>query len=186
CSDPLFPHARHAPAAGSSPAGQGGGQQARRKCRDANDLTAGWPSRAARGAAGSRQRSSGAGEGSRMKAVLLESHELAPEVRHFLFETPDVQQLHFKAGQFVSLSEVLRSSKFIRAYWVASLPAGNRFELCLNCVQDGIFSPHLFEMKPGDSVEMTAPLGFFTIRNPAREAVFVATGTGIAPFRPMV
>ncbi len=121
-----------------------------------------------------------------MKAVLLESHELAPEVRHFLFETPDVTQLHFKPGQFVSFSEMLRGKKIIRAYSVASLPAGNRFELCLNRVQEGIFSPHLFEMKPGDSVDMTAPLGFFVIRNPAKDAVFVATGTGIAPFRPMV
>ena len=121
-----------------------------------------------------------------MKAVLLESHELAPEVRHFLFETPDVAQLHFKPGQFVSLSEMLRGKKIIRAYSVASLPAGNRFELCLNRVQEGIFSPHLFEMKPGDSVEMTEPLGFFVIRNPTKDAVFVATGTGIAPFRPMV
>jgi ferredoxin-NADP reductase len=121
-----------------------------------------------------------------MKAVLLESYELAPEVRHFLFETPDVNELHFKPGQFVSLSEMLRGKKMIRAYSVASLPAGNRFELCLNRVQDGIFSPHLFELKPGDSVEMSAPLGFFVIRNPAKDAVFVATGTGIAPFRPMV
>jgi len=53
-------------------------------------------------------------------------------------------------------------------------------------VEEGIFSPHLFDMKPGDSVEMTPPLGFFVIRNPDRPAVFVATGTGIAPFRPMV
>src|SRR5260370_23125297 len=118
-----------------------------------------------------------------MKAVLLESHELAPEVRHFLFETPDVTQLHFKPGQFVSFSEMLRGKKIIRAYSVASLPAGNRFELCLNRVQEGIFSPHLFEMKPGDSVDMTAPLGFFVIRNANKDAVFVATGTGIAPFR---
>ncbi len=40
-------------------------------------------------------------------------------------------------------------------------------------------------MKPGDSIEMSAPLGFFTVRDPAREAVFIATGTGIAPFRAM-
>ena len=121
-----------------------------------------------------------------MRAVLLNSYELAPEVRHFYFETPDTKQLHFKAGQFVSLSEMLHGKKIIRAYSIASVPAENRFELCLNRVQDGNFSPHLFDMKPGESVEMTAPLGFFTIRNPAKDAVFVATGTGIAPFRPMV
>jgi NAD(P)H-flavin reductase len=40
-------------------------------------------------------------------------------------------------------------------------------------------------MKPGESVEMAPPLGFFILRNPAKSALFVATGTGIAPFRSM-
>ncbi len=119
-----------------------------------------------------------------MKATLLESHDLAPDVRHFLFEAP--QQLHFKAGQFISLSEMLAGKKIMRPYSIASLPAGNRFELCLNRVEEGLLSPHLFAMQPGDSVEMGAPLGFFVIRNPDKPAIFVATGTGIAPFRPMV
>ncbi|HMD50366.1 MAG TPA: FAD-binding oxidoreductase [Bryobacteraceae bacterium] len=120
-----------------------------------------------------------------MKAVLIESHDIAPLVRHFVFETPEVQQLHFKPGQFVSFNEVLEGKKIIRAYSIASMPNGNRFELCLNLVQEGIFSPFLFGLKPGDTVEMGAPLGFFVIRNPDREAVFIATGTGIAPFRAM-
>jgi len=121
-----------------------------------------------------------------MRAVLVESHEIAPLVRHFVFETPEVEQLHFKAGQFVSFNHVIGEKKIIRPYSIASLPHGNRFELCLNLVEDGIFSPFLFSMKPGDSVEMGAPLGFFVVRNPDREALFIATGTGIAPFRAMV
>jgi len=121
-----------------------------------------------------------------VKATLIETRDLAPEVRHFVFEIPEVQQLHFKAGQFVSFNAVLGGKKIIRPYSLASLPAGNRFDLCLNRVQEGIFSPFLFDMKPGDSVETSAPLGFFVIRNPAKDALFIATGTGIAPFRPMV
>ncbi len=121
-----------------------------------------------------------------MKATLVESYELAPEVRHFVFAVPGVEQLHFKAGQFVSFTEVLAGKKITRPYSIASRPDGNHFELCLNRVQEGIFSPWLFEMKPGDSVEMGAPLGFFVVRNPSKEAVFIATGTGIAPFRAMV
>jgi len=121
-----------------------------------------------------------------MRATLLETRELAPEVRHFLFEARDVPQLHFKPGQFVSFTELLSGKKITRPYSIASLPSGNRFELCLNRVEEGIFSPFLFQMQPGDSVDMSAPLGFFVIRNPHKPAVFVATGTGIAPFRPMV
>lgn len=120
-----------------------------------------------------------------MKAILMETYELAPEVRHFVFGVPEVEKLHFKAGQFVSFNEMLDGKKITRPYSIASLPDGNRFELCLNLVQEGIFSPYLFKMKPGDAVEMGAPLGFFVVRNPTKEAVFIATGTGIAPFRAM-
>ena len=120
-----------------------------------------------------------------MKAMLVEYHDIAPEVRHFVFEVPEIERLHFKPGQFVSFQHNLHGKQIIRPYSIASLPDGNRFELCLNLVHEGLFSPYLFEMKPGDSVEMGAPLGFFTIRNPAKEAVFIATGTGIAPFRAM-
>ena len=120
-----------------------------------------------------------------MQATLLESHELAPEVRHFVFEVPSVKELPFKSGQFVSFEAPVQGKNITRAYSIASRPDGNRFELCLNLVHEGSFSPHLFAMKPGDSVEMTPPLGFFTIRNPAKDALFIATGTGIAPFRSM-
>jgi CDP-4-dehydro-6-deoxyglucose reductase len=120
-----------------------------------------------------------------MRATLVESHEIAPEVRHFVFEVSEVERLSFKPGQFVSFKETIRDKEITRPYSIASLPDGNRFDLCLNLVRDGIFSPHLFAMQPGDSVEMSAPLGFFVIRNPARDVLLVATGTGIAPFRPM-
>ncbi len=120
-----------------------------------------------------------------MKATLVESHELAPEVRHFVFEVPEVKQLAFTPGQFVSFEESLRGKKITRAYSIASRPDRNRFELCLNLVHEGTFTPHLFAMKPGESVEMAPPLGFFVLRNPAKSALFVATGTGIAPFRSM-
>jgi ferredoxin-NADP reductase len=120
-----------------------------------------------------------------MKATLVESHELAPEVRHFVFEVPEIKNLPFQPGQFVSFEESLRGKKITRAYSIASRPDGNRFELCLNLVHEGTFSPHLFALKPGESVEMAPPLGFFVLRNPAKSALFVATGTGIAPFRSM-
>jgi len=120
-----------------------------------------------------------------MRATLLESHDLAPEVRHFVFEVSEVKDLPFKPGQFVSFEASLEGKNITRAYSIASRPDGNRFELCLNLVHEGSFSPHLFAMKPGDSVEMAPPLGYFTLRNPAKEALFIATGTGIAPFRSM-
>lgn len=121
-----------------------------------------------------------------LQARLIESREIAPEVRHFLFEVPEVEHLPYIAGQFVSFSNHFGEKKVTRAYSTASPPSGNRFELCLNRVQDGFFSPHLFSMKPGDVVDMKGPLGHFILRRPAHDSIFVATGTGIAPFRGML
>ena len=119
-----------------------------------------------------------------MQAKLIESVEIAPGVRHFVFEA--AQPLTFTPGQFVSVSGRVDGQLITRAYSLASAPSGNRFELCLNLVPDGVFSPHLFRMAPGDCVEIQPPLGMFVFREPLRNSLLVATGTGIAPFRSML
>ena len=73
-----------------------------------------------------------------------------------------------------------------RAYSIASPRGGNKFALCLNRVPEGIVSRWLFKLSPGDEVDLHEPLGYFTLRHPGRRAVFIATGTGIAPFRSML
>lgn len=121
-----------------------------------------------------------------MKAILRETFEIAPDVRHFIFDAPEEERFTFTPGQFVSLTETVRGEEITRAYSIASPPDGNRFELCLNRVTEGTFSPWLFRMKPGDSIFLPPPLGSFVLREPPREAVFIATGTGVAPFRSML
>jgi CDP-4-dehydro-6-deoxyglucose reductase len=121
-----------------------------------------------------------------MKATLLSTTDLAPGVRHFRFRALEVDVLTFVPGQFVSLKGHLNGSEYVRAYSIASEPDGNTFELCLNLVPGGIFSAHLFSLEPGAEIEFTPPLGYFTLRNRDRDAVMIATGTGIAPFRSML
>lgn len=118
-----------------------------------------------------------------MEALLVSSGDIAPEVRHFVFEAAGVERLEALPGQFVSFTGDVNGRLVTRAYSLAGLPQGNRFELCLNRVREGLLSPWLFELRPGDAVPMQGPLGYFTPRVPFRDAVLVATGTGIAPFR---
>jgi ferredoxin-NADP reductase len=117
---------------------------------------------------------------------LLSWKELAPEVHHLDFEVPGRQELAFTPGQFVSVLEKVGGKEITRAYSIASPRGGNQFALCLNRVPDGLLSSFLFTLHPGEEVEMHEPLGYFTLRHPGRHAVFVATGTGIAPFRSML
>jgi ferredoxin-NADP reductase len=118
-----------------------------------------------------------------MKAILIDLVDLAPGMRHFRFEVPEVDVLTFVPGQFVSLKSQLNGTEYTRAYSIASEVNGNQFDLCLNLVPAGVFSAHLFSLKPGAEVEFAPPLGYFTLRSRDHDTVMIATGTGIAPFR---
>lgn len=109
--------------------------------------------------------------------------ELAPEVHQLDFEVPGITDLKFTPGQFVSVVEDMGGKEKTRAYSIASPRDGNRFSLCLNRVPEGEVSNYLFGLQNGDEVLINEPLGYFTLRHPGRRIVFVATGTGIAPFR---
>lgn len=121
-----------------------------------------------------------------MQARLIQSTEIAPAVRHFVFDVPGIDSFPFQPGQFVSLSADINGKNITRAYSLAGVPDKNRFEICLNLVEDGSFSPHLFALQPGDTVHLAGPLGYFVWRNPVADSILVATGTGITPFRGML
>jgi CDP-4-dehydro-6-deoxyglucose reductase len=118
-------------------------------------------------------------------AILRGWTSLAPEVRDFEFEAAGVERFSFTPGQFVSFSAGIGGRRITRAYSIASPPDGNRFHLCLNRVQDGLFSSFLFQTGAGTRIDMQGPLGTFTIRDRTADMIFVATGTGVAPFRSM-
>ncbi|MBK9169188.1 MAG: oxidoreductase [Bryobacterales bacterium] len=121
-----------------------------------------------------------------MLARLIETRDLAAQVRHFVFEIPELEEFAFTPGQFVSCVAQVDGAPVTRAYSIAAPPSGNRFELCLNRVPEGMFSPYLFDLEPGHTIEVKGPVGTFVWRDPPSDAVLVATGTGIAPFRAML
>jgi ferredoxin-NADP reductase len=124
-----------------------------------------------------------------LKARLIQSREIAPNTRHFEFEAPEWKAA-FVPGQFLSVTAAIRDDDITRAYSIASPPDTNpdtnRFAFCANLVQDGHLSPLLFSLSPGDEIDFKGPYGAFILRRPVSDSIFVATGTGIAPFRSML
>jgi len=53
-------------------------------------------------------------------------------------------------------------------------------------VPGGALTPFLSTLEPGSEIAFSGPRGHFTFRPSDRPAVFVATGTGVAPFAAMV
>ena len=101
---------------------------------------------------------------------------------HLEFAIDEVPHFDFVPGQFISCVAVDEQGKTqTRAYSIASAPRANMLDLCVNRVENGFFSNFLCDLEVGQTVQFHGPHGFFTLRQPLTDSIFVATGTGIAP-----
>jgi ferredoxin-NADP reductase len=73
-----------------------------------------------------------------------------------------------------------------RDYSIVTAPTDPDLILCIRKVDKGILSPRLSEITRGTRLQFTGPHGYFTFKPSHRPAIFVATGTGLAPFCSMV
>lgn len=123
-----------------------------------------------------------------MTARLKRSVILSERTKHLEFEIPGIDRFDFTAGQFVSVREPRPDGKPVtRAYSIASPPrSDNTFDLCLNRVENGFMSNYLCDVDEGHEVHMHGPHGHFVMKPERKDAVFISTGTGVAPFRGMV
>jgi ferredoxin--NADP+ reductase/benzoate/toluate 1,2-dioxygenase reductase subunit len=93
----------------------------------------------------------------------------------------------FKAGQHISLG--IKGDYQSREYSIYSGANDENLEVLVKEVENGYFTPKLRKLKAGDLVEIHGPFGKFGME-PQDAAtgkfVFIASGTGIAPFRSIV
>jgi len=108
---------------------------------------------------------------------------------------PQIPDLHFKPGQYAELA--LPSSvhgdngKLVRRqYSIASSANHNRsFEFFIVQVQSGVLSPSICKLEVGSRIWMNEKIkGHFTLDEIPQDKnlLFLATGTGLAPFVSMV
>jgi ferredoxin-NADP reductase len=109
---------------------------------------------------------------------------------HFLFEVEGKESFPYQPGQFISAVAVDGNGKTqTRAYSIASAARANRFELCVNRVENGFFSNHLADLAdltnlpPGTTIQVHGPHGHFVLNEPITDSILIATGTGVAPMR---
>jgi len=124
-------------------------------------------------------------------ATVIERRELTHDVRELDLRLDDPPSMSFLAGQFVSFEIPQPGRRFglTRPYSIASPPQRNdAITLLFNLVPNGPGSSYLDALRPGDSTSFRGPAGTFVIRydDGATHLLFVATGTGIAPFKSMI
>jgi len=80
------------------------------------------------------------------------------------------QRIHLNAGDIG------------RDYSLVSSPRDPYLRLCIRHIPRGELTPKLLEIPIGESLRFFGPNGYFLFRASGKQPVFVATGTGIAPF----
>ncbi|GAB6906610.1 Oxidoreductase FAD/NAD(P)-binding domain protein [Desulfosarcina cetonica] len=84
----------------------------------------------------------------------------------------------FTPGQFVRF----HMHGYQRDYTIVSTTLADTLDFCIALVDKGRFSTLIANAVPGTVFHVSGPHGHFIYQGKANPAVFVATGTGVAPF----
>lgn len=112
---------------------------------------------------------------------------LNPSVK--LFRLTFAGPFRFSAGQFIMIHLKGPDGKPLqRAYSICSPALQQNFiELCIRQVAGGAATNILFNLKEGDTLDVSGPLGKFQLPEGIKnDVVFVSGGTGVAPIRCML
>ena len=99
----------------------------------------------------------------------------------------DKNGMEFTPGQHITLGMV--GDNQLREYSIYSPNNVNYLEVLIKEVDSGTVSRKLKKLQPGNVVNAEGPFGFFTIdekKIATGKFLFVATGTGIAPFNSII
>ncbi|HEY0121300.1 MAG TPA: benzoate 1,2-dioxygenase electron transfer component BenC [Rhizobium sp.] len=90
----------------------------------------------------------------------------------------------FLPGQYVNID--VPGSGQHRSYSFSSAPGEQRIGFLIKKIPDGVMSTWLERAAAGEKLELTGPLGSFYLREVKRPLLFLAGGTGLAPFLSML
>jgi benzoate/toluate 1,2-dioxygenase reductase subunit len=90
----------------------------------------------------------------------------------------------FLPGQYVNID--VPGSGQHRSYSFSSAPGESKISFLIKKIPGGVMSRWLESAQAGNKVELTGPLGSFYLRAVERPLLFLAGGTGLAPFLSML
>ncbi len=116
-------------------------------------------------------------------ATITSKKQIAPHVYELTFSLTS-GEVRYAAGQYVSF---IIDEKTRRQYsFCCPSTDSTKFDIVVDVAPMGPGSKFFLEKKVGDTVQVLAPLGTFRFDDHKSPVVFVATGTGIVPFRTMI
>jgi ferredoxin-NADP reductase len=119
--------------------------------------------------------------------LLTEIKKLTPSVTSFVFKAQDSTSIDFTPGMFAMLQYKGQDGQSIaRAFSIANSPPSSELEFIIALIHGAITSK-LEAAKVGDIYYVSAPYGQFKFDiNSSGKFLFLAGGTGLAPFMSML
>lgn len=126
-----------------------------------------------------------------MKTETEVGKHVMEEVRHLTESTYIIRfsrnGMEFKPGQHLVIG--LDDDREAREYSIYSGTQDDSLEVLIKEVDDGHVSKKLKDLNPGDPLDVKGPFGFFLSDAVGKEdskLIFIASGTGIAPFHSFI
>jgi benzoate/toluate 1,2-dioxygenase reductase component len=120
-----------------------------------------------------------------MAASMAEVRKLSPSTIGFAVKLNDANSLSFLPGQYVNVS--VPGTTQTRSYSFSSMPKDGVVEFLVRNIPGGLMSSYLADKAAGgDALSITGPIGSFYLREMKRPVLFLAGGTGLAPFLAML
>jgi len=121
------------------------------------------------------------------RCVCAGIEDLTADMKRFHLKLEDPPAIDFIPGQYVQLccpAYPGHAEELWRAYSVASDPARNdAIDLIIRRTANGISTTYCFDyLKTGDGVRINGPYGDFHLSDAQTPMLFIAGGSGIAPF----
>lgn len=122
---------------------------------------------------------------SNYQGVLSSLEKLTDTTFRFCIDFENASDFGFLAGQYVNIQiPTLNES---RSYSMSSAPGAKTASFVVRNVPNGKMSQYLDQnAKVGDKMSFSGPYGSFYLRKITRPVLFLARGTGIAPFLSML
>lgn len=122
---------------------------------------------------------------SRYEGAIADVAALSDSTIGFAIDLDDPSALSFLPGQYVNVE--IPGSGLTRAYSFSSTPGDSRAAFVVRNVPQGRMSGYLSaQAQPGQRMTFSGPYGSFYLRPATRPVLFLAGGTGIAPFLSML
>lgn len=97
---------------------------------------------------------------------------------------PGMAAPQFLPGQYVTID--VPGSELTRAYSFMTAPGERRIGFLIKKIPGGVMGTWLTRARPGDRLTLNGPLGSFYLRSGDAPLLFLAGGTGLAPFLSML